>query len=990
MRGYFSSSHHKVNLREQVDSPNRGFRPGQWGALHAVLAHTSVHDEPSVICLPTGYGKTAVMMALPFLLRADRVLIVEPSDALRRQVSSHFQVLSTLRRIGVIPEEMASPAVKRHEERPATEADWRELEDYDVVVSTPNSSSPSLTKGCPSSLFDLIIFDEAHHVPAQTWAAYLKHFAGQATFVFLTATPFRRDRKMIPGKLVYRYPISRAVQEGAFEPVDFHAAHVERPLDDAHVDQAIATAAVAQLKADRAAGLDHRLMARASSITSARGLALLYQAEGINVEAVTSNISRRKQDEIEARLKTGELDGIVCVDMFGEGYDFPKLKIAALHAPHASLVPTIQFIGRFARVDPSTGRGTLIAPLSRMREATAELLAEGIDLVRMLDVAALAEIEGHSRAQELLEQLPVHIQRESDYEAVSPLTLELYAHAVVFECTQAPDFSLIGDSLGRGLRVAKQWLSGDKAVTLALTVDENPPNWATAEVLVNIRHDAFLLTYRPDSRLCFIGSTRRQKKLYLNIMDTICKDGYRYLSYEETSRARTGLENVRFYAVGLRNTTLNSRAESYRVMTGPQAERQLGVGDSRGYVQGHFYGSGDDGDGERETIGASGSSRIWSNRTLPVSDYLEWVNRINSRLSGNLPFAVSHLDLVRSTKTLSRLPETIIAAMWPKSAFRSNPRVRYRDAQHSLHHLLLTDLELCDFVCHPQDGALDFNVRSDGFVASMRFTIGAGRMVSAAGAVTGAEIEDGFDQWTALDEWMAESPPVFFAADKSSFEGVNLVAPPTRRAERLADGDADAIVWENCAIRVEFLPRDDSAGTRQRRAALSGQLTVQEYLERHLLADAHLATLFYDHRSGEAADYIAIRQSPDGQVEVTLYHCKGAGGEPSGGRVEDIYELSGQLVKSVAYCDVHVMADHMSSRMDSRYASPSRFCKGTFEEAEGILLGTIATSLSFNIVAVQPGVSKRAIDAHLADLMAHSIGYARQGGVARAQWLVSP
>jgi superfamily II DNA or RNA helicase len=37
--------------------------------------------------------------------------------------------------------------------------------------------------------------------------------------------------------------------------------------------------------------------------------------------------------------------------MLGEGFDFPQLKIAAIHAPHKSLAVTLQFIGRFARTN---------------------------------------------------------------------------------------------------------------------------------------------------------------------------------------------------------------------------------------------------------------------------------------------------------------------------------------------------------------------------------------------------------------------------------------------------------------------------------------------------------------------------------------------------------------------------------------------------------------------------------------------------------------
>ena len=40
---------------------------------------------------------------------------------------------------------------------------------------------------------------------------------------------------------------------------------------------------------------------------------------------------------------------IVCVNMLGEGYDLPQLKIAAIHDEKQSLAVTLQFIGRFTR-----------------------------------------------------------------------------------------------------------------------------------------------------------------------------------------------------------------------------------------------------------------------------------------------------------------------------------------------------------------------------------------------------------------------------------------------------------------------------------------------------------------------------------------------------------------------------------------------------------------------------------------------------------------
>lgn len=987
MAGFFAQHRGALNLAKQVSTPNRGFRPGQLGAMHAVLAHESVHDDPAIVCLPTGYGKTSLMMALPLLLAAQRVLVVEPSDALRRQVHSHFRELSTLRRIGAIDGEIPNPDVFRLEGRPEDDAAWAVLAGNDVVVATAASASPSLAPGAREDLFDLIIFDEAHHAPADTWAAFLSHFK-TARFVFLTATPFRRDGRVIPGKLVYRYPVTRAVEEGAFQPVAFRAAPVLDPLNDDEIDRSIAATAVAQLNADRDAGKDHRLFVRAASIKAARELVSMYRGLGVEVESVDSKVSKRTQDDCERRLISGELRGIVCVDMFGEGYDFPKLKVAALHSPHRSLVPTIQFIGRFARSDATTGNATLIAPLARVLEAPSLLLKEGVDLARMIDEAAQQELVGNAEEQAVLERLTVSRLAESDYESVSPLALELYAHVRVFRCAETPDFAKIGDTVGRDLRAVKQWLSTDGAVSLVLTVDENPPSWATSDVLVNVRHDAFLLVYFPASRLCYIGSTRRIEKIYQGLMNEVYEN-FRLLSYEETSRARAGLEGVRFYNVGLKNTTFNSQSETYRMLTGPAAERAVTAGDGRAYVQGHFFGSGVAGD-QRETIGASSSSKIWSNQTLTVPEFLSWVEQLNARLVGTAPFAQTQFDIVKAATTLRRLPDVVIAGAWAKAGFKNNPRVRFRaEEAQRFDYKSLTDWELCEFMPRPDDGIMDFKVSLDQFSVRMRFSLGQGPMVTQQDDSVVIEVESATDSWMPLSEWLAEHPPVFYAADKSSFEGMNQMSAPHLQVSILSHGDAEFIDWTGCAISVEFVPNNGAANAAQLRQRLAGQTTVQEHLERHLLQRPGLVSLFYDHRSGEAADYIAVTSSQQDEVEIALYHCKGAGGAPSGGRVGDVYEVAGQLVKSVYYCDVTTLLDHMQDRMHARHTSPSTFVFGDLAILRQRLQSTPATKLSFAVVGVQPGISRRQVNAHLADLMLFGVDYAKRGGAAKAYWLVS-
>ena len=375
---------------------------------------------------------------------------------------------------------------------------------------------------------------------------------------------------------------------------------------------------------------------------------------------------------------------------------------------------------------------------------------------------------------------------------------------------------------------------------------------------------------------------------------------------------------------------------------------------------------------------------------MTVAEFLSWVEQLNERLIGTAPFAQTQFDIVKAATTLRRIPDVVIAGAWAKAGFKTNPRVRYRtEGSVRFDYKSLTDWELCEFAPQPANGTMDFKVSLDLFSVLMRFSLGQGRVITQQDNTVIIEVESATDSWMPLSDWLAEHPPVFYAADKSSFEGMNQMSAPQRQVEALSHGDADFIDWTGCDISVEFVPNNGSANAAQLRLRLAGQTTVQEHLEQHLLQTAGLVSLFYDHRSGEAADYIAVTVSPQDEVEIALYHCKGAGGTPSGGRVGDVYEVAGQLVKSVYYCDVTTLLDHMEDRMHTRHTSPSSFISGDLGSLRQLLRSTPATKLSFTVVGVQPGISRRLVDAHLADLMVFSVDYAKRGGTSRAYWLIS-
>ena len=91
----------------------------------------------------------------------------------------------------------------------ASAKDWQQWsKNADVVIGTPLVLSPanSGVEAMPRDFFDLVVFDEAHHLPATTWTAMLE--ATDARAVLLTATPFRNDGKRLPGAPIYTYPLA--------------------------------------------------------------------------------------------------------------------------------------------------------------------------------------------------------------------------------------------------------------------------------------------------------------------------------------------------------------------------------------------------------------------------------------------------------------------------------------------------------------------------------------------------------------------------------------------------------------------------------------------------------------------------------------------------------------------------------------------------------------------------------------------------------------
>ncbi|MFW6116940.1 MAG: hypothetical protein ACOC6F_04360, partial [bacterium] len=119
-----------------------------------------------------------------------------------------------------------------------------------------------------------------------------------------------------------------------------------------------------------------------------------------------------------------------------------------------------------------------------------------------------------------------------------------------------------------------------------------------------------------------------------------------------------------------------------------------------------------------------------------------------------------------------------------------------------------------------------------------------------------------------------------------------------------------------------------------------------------------------------------------------LYHVKASGGEkPSEkGRVGDVYEVCGQVVKSFIWLDREELWGQIHYRFNSR---SSQFIKGDLLQLQELLENTASIAATYRTVIVQPGIQREPLQDKIAYVLAAANEYAIRAGYERMEVLAS-
>ena len=911
------------------------------------------------------------MNACAFVLRASRVLVVTPSRLVREQIAEEIAELSLLRRLTALPNDIERPNVSSVGERITTAERWRELLRHDVVVGTVQSISPALTDVASPEpdQFDLVIVDEAHHSSARTWQALLDCFPRSRRILF-TATPFRRDRREIHGRFVFTYDLQQAHNDDVFGRIRYRA--VDERGDLRSRDIAVAIATQEQFREDQEAGLDHLVMVRTDRKTRARELTEIYAGHThLRLVPLNSDHSLRHAKSVIKQLREGELDGIITVNMLGEGFDLPRLKIAAVHAPHKSLAATLQFIGRFARTEgENLGAATFFAvpdDIEIERRRLFEVGAAWQEIVENLNAEQMAR---EANIREVLDSFDPQGSPVPDLGGLSLYALEPYHHVKIYRAEGAVD--LHADlEFPEDTVEAYRSVSPVRDAAVWITRERSAVRWSRDGRIVDVRHHLFVVYYDEMTRLLFICASLRTEGMYEKIAHQLMGGEPRILPLARINRALNGLEGLEFFNVGMRNRVLGNQTESYRIITGPSAGQAILPSDARLFHQGHCFGRGDTGDGA-VTIGLSSASKVWSNRTSQIPDLIAWCKQLAQRIQADrIPVTHSGLDYLSAGEEVDRLPPGVFCADWDYNIYRSPRLADIRiDGVDTRIQLLDLEIEIEHDRCTDAQIALVFRNGEAAYRAT--FSFDTDRLFTPGGddQITVDVISGNKD--IPLVDFLNEYPLCFYTEDLSLLRGFDLHKPSEEGHTPFRENHIEAVRWEDQGVdvRLEFGPPQDD------------RRSIHDFIEAHLAA-SKATVVYYDHGSGEVADFVAFTEELGG-VTVKLLHCKRAGSRAPGDRVSDAYEVCAQAVKSVIYTDPTRLLQRLEGRY-SRRAGASRFVKGDRDTLRQLVQSHARADFQFEMVVVQPGIRRQQLSPKIAHLLSATNDYLVRGGFSSLQ-----
>lgn len=334
-------------------------RPYQDEAINHLKEAISGGVKSPLVCLPTGSGKTPVLCAyiagLAAQHKGERFLVCVHTQELIKQIAGTYKAMT-----GDTPGVFSASIGKRQMAQVTiaqTQTFFRAKERLDR--------------------FHTLVIDECDRVPTKGTGQYrsliqdLKICNPNIIVVGLTATPYRMGSGLCYGpgqmfeKLVYDAPIKVLMDQGYLCKLvgknggapDLSEVHIRNgdyvagELEDLMADESKVSAAcdeILRFGADR-----KKWLIFACGVKHAHMVSEALARRNIICPTIVGNTEKEARNSLVASLRSGDIRGLVNVNVLSVGFDAPDLDLIVLLRPTKSPGLYYQQIGRGLRVHPN-------------------------------------------------------------------------------------------------------------------------------------------------------------------------------------------------------------------------------------------------------------------------------------------------------------------------------------------------------------------------------------------------------------------------------------------------------------------------------------------------------------------------------------------------------------------------------------------------------------------------------------------------------------
>lgn len=935
-------------IKEDEEKGIKGLRPPQMGALYSILAHVQNPEDKAIIVMPTGTGKTETMLSTLIANECSRLLVSVPSDSLRSQIGYKFITLGLLKEFGIVGKDCLYPIVGilRSGIR-----DKQVLKDFitkcNVVISTMDllTNFDGDERLILKDNFSHLFVDEAHHSEANTWKELISKFEKEKVFLF-TATPFRNDGKNLQGKVIFNFSLRKAQEQKYYKQINYLPI---REYNKKLADEKIAEKAVTQLKDDIAAGFPHILMARCVNKNRAKEVFTYYEKypelKPVMVYTGVAGLSKK----IEA-IKKGEHSIIVCVNMLGEGFDLPNLKIAAIHDERQSLPITLQFIGRFTRTSYDLlGKASFITNIAYppIHEELDQLYARNADwnllLPRLSEGATQKEID----IKEFLDGF--HNIDESDvpFGEINPAM-----STIIYKCDNNAWHPLNWQAGFSGIENYEHVFSDTNHTdTLVIILGKiEKVEWGTFQTVQNLQWDIIIIHWdlRPNINRAFLNTSL---KAYPSstLVDAIFGEGRTSLiTGMNVFRIFHDVNRLTLYNVGTRRGIgQDITFQSYFGKGVQDGIRELEQGT---LIKNNIFGVGYK-DGEKVSLGCSVKGKIWSYQRGNLDELTKWCKGIGEIVENGLIDPNVVLQHTLAIEKITSRPNIMPMLIdWHPTMYEfADDRYIFSINGNAVD---MTDAEL-NLVNPTTNGALLFSLDTPEHSVQFEIRLGVNpqtqegtfeilKLSALEGTVT-----YGNNSLSLRDFFQEFSPTIWFADGSQMLQNLYVklkVFPGVISLDSIVTDD-----WNG--VNIEKESQDVTPYIQD---------SIQYYFIDKIRNDFQI--IYDDDGKGEIADIIGINDSAQ-VIDIHLYHLKYAKNGRIGNDIDNFYQVCGQAQKSLKW--KHKDGREFFNRLFKRKTktlngvSCSRIIKGTENDLENLLDQAKYTKpIKFHMYIVQPALSK--------------------------------